>query len=228
MSSLFEWFKSRNEETAINKTLIHTQKVLECIVEYEKALSFLIEEHNLDLALKVFHRVDELEHQADGIRRNILNMISKAELPNSVRENLIHLVKRIDDVANAANASARILISMNHNDFLNLDKEIHKNMLDMARYSVDAVKKLNLMVKDLVNAKEDEIKKIGEEVSILEHKCDEKRYAINNRLVHSSNPNINPFSAIVIHNCIFALEAISDNAEEVADYIIMLTLTKRT
>ena len=227
MSSLFEWFKSRNEETAINKTLIHTQKVLECIVEYEKALSFLIEEHNLDLALKVFHRVDELEHQADGIRRNILNMISKAELPNSVRENLIHLVKRIDDVANAANASARILISMNHNDFLNLDKEVHVDMLEMARYSVDAVKKLNLMVKNLVNAEEDKIHKIGEEVSILEHKCDEKRYMINNRLVHSVIPSINPFSAIVIHNCIFALEAISDNAEEVADYIIMLMVTRR-
>ena len=227
MSSLFEWFKSRNEETAINKTLIHTQKVLECIVEYEKALSFLIEEHNLDLALKVFHRVDELEHQADGIRRNILNMISKAELPNSVRENLIHLVKRIDDVANAANASARILISMNHNDFLNLDREVHVDMLEMARYSVDAVKKLNLMVKNLVNAEEDKIHKIGEEVSILEHKCDEKRYMINNRLVHSVIPSINPFSAIVIHNCIFALEAISDNAEEVADYIIMLMVTRR-
>ena len=54
MSSLFEWFKSRNEESAINKTLIHTQKVLECVVEFEKGLSFFIEEKNIDLALKVF------------------------------------------------------------------------------------------------------------------------------------------------------------------------------
>ena len=57
MSSLFEWFKSRNEESAINKTLVHMQKVLETVVEFEKGLSFLIEEKNTNLAIKVFSRV---------------------------------------------------------------------------------------------------------------------------------------------------------------------------
>ncbi|NHJ19798.1 MAG: DUF47 family protein [Candidatus Lokiarchaeota archaeon] len=226
MSSLFEWFKSRNEESAINKTLIHMQKVLECVVEFEKGLSYLIEEKNVDLALKVFFRVTELEHQADGIRRNILKMLSKAELTPNVRENLTHLVKRIDDVANAANASARILIYMNHADFLNLDHEVHVKTLEMAKNSVEAVKLLNLMVNDLMAAKEEEIQKLGEEVNSLEHKCDEIHFAIN-RLLVSNNPNINPFSAIEIHDCIFELENISDNAEDVADYIIMLTISKR-
>jgi predicted phosphate transport protein (TIGR00153 family) len=226
MSSLFEWFKSRNEESAINKTLVHMQKVLECVVEFDKGLSYLIEEKNVDLALKVFFRVTELEHQADGIRRNILNMLSKAELIPRIRENLTHLVKRIDDVANAANASARILIYMNHADFLSLDNEVHVKTLEMAKKSVEAVKLLNLMVNDLMAAKEEEIQKLGVEVNNLEHKCDELHFAIN-RLLVSNNPNINPFSAIEIHDCIFELENISDNAEDVADYIIMLTISKR-
>ena len=226
MSSLFEWFKSRNEESAINKTLVHMQKVLECVVEFDKGLSYLIEEKNVDLALKVFFRVTELEHQADGIRRNILKMLSKAELSPKIRETLTHLVKRIDDVANAANASARILIYMNHTDFLSLDNEVHVKTLEMAKNSVEAVKLLNLMVNDLMAAKEEEIQKLGEEVNNLEHKCDELHFAIN-RLLVSNNPNINPFSAIEIHDCIYELENISDNAEDVADYIIMLTISKR-
>jgi len=227
MSDLFKWFKSRNEESAMNKTLIHMQKVLECIVEYRKGLGFFIKERNIDLAIKVFFRVDELEHQADNIRRNILNMLSKAELPSTIRENLMHLVKRTDDVANAANASSRIMISMNHKDFLGLGDEILNDIIDMGDLSVQAVKKLNQMVNHLLTADETEIQKLGEEVNILEHNVDEKRYAINRELVNN-NPEINPFSAITIHNCISALEAISDNAEEVADYIIMLTVTKRT
>jgi predicted phosphate transport protein (TIGR00153 family) len=227
MSSLFEWFKSRNEENAMNKTLIHTQKVLECVVEFEKGLSYYIEEKNVDLALKVFFRVTELEHQADGIRREILNMLSKAELTPIIRENLTHLVKRIDDVANAANASARIFIYMNHTDFLNLDDEVHKKLLEMARTSVDTVKKLNLMVNKLLSSEEEEVQNLGEEVNNLEHKCDELHFAINRILVHN-NPNINPFSAIEIHNCIVEIENISDNAEDVADYIIMLTVSKRS
>jgi predicted phosphate transport protein (TIGR00153 family) len=154
-------------------------------------------------------------------------MLSKAELPSSVRENLTHLAKRIDDVANAANASARMLIYMNHADMLNLDPEIHKKMLEMARITVEAVKKLNSMVNKLINAEEGEIKKLGDEVNTLEHKCDELRFGIN-RILVSNTPNINPFSAIEIHSCISSLEAISDNAEDVADYIIMLTVAKRT
>ena len=226
MSSLMEWFKSRNEENAMNLTLVHTQKVLECIVEFNKGLSFLLEEKNVDLALKVFFRVDELEHQADGIRRNILNMISQAELPSKIRENLMHLVKRIDDIANAANACSRILISMNHKDFLDLGEDIHSSILDISKISVEAVKKVNLMVNELLKADEEKIQQLGEDVNILEHQCDEKHYAISRSLV-SNNFDINPFSAIVIHNCISTMEAISDNAEDVADYIIMLTLAKR-
>lgn len=227
MSSLFEWFKSRNEETAINKTLVHTQKVLECVVEYEKGLTFLLEENKIDLAIKVFFRVDELEQQADNIRRNILNMLSKAELSPSIRENLMHLIKRIDDVANAANASARILIYMNHSDLFQLDDLVHENLLKMSRITVDAVKKLNLMVKKLISGEEKEIQDIGDEVNKLEHDCDELRFAINRNLV-SNHPNINAFSAIEIYNIIGALETVTDNAEDVADYIIMLTLAKRT
>ena len=227
MSALFNWFKSRNEESAINRTLVHMQKVLECVVEYEKALSFLIEEKNIDLALKVLFRVNELEDEADGIRRGIHKMLSKAELTSIIRENLIHLANKIDDIANATNASARILIYMNHTDFLKLDEQIHKNVLEMARISVEAVKKLNVMVNKLLTTEEAEIQKLGEEVNALEHQCDELRFAINRILVFNT-ADINPFSAIEIHSCISALESISDNAEDVADYIIMLTVAKRT
>jgi predicted phosphate transport protein (TIGR00153 family) len=225
MSSLYEWFKSRNEESAINKTLVHMQKVLECVVEYEKAVSYLIDEKNIDLALKVFFRVDELEHQADGIRRNILNMLSKAEITPTIRGNLINLTQKIDDVANAANASARIFIYMNHNDFLNLGEEVHSKFLEMARISVDTAKKVNIMVNKLLTAEEEEIQELGEEINLLEHKCDDLRHGIN-RLLISNNADVNPFSAIEIHNCISSLEAVTDNAEDVADYIIMLTVAK--
>lgn len=227
MSSLFEWFKSRNEENAINKTLVHMQKVLECVVEFDKGLTFLIEQKNVDLALKVFFRVTELEHQADGIRRNILNTLSKAELSPKIRENLTQLVKRIDDVANAANGSARILIYMNHNDFLNLPEEVHKKTMEMIRLSVETVKKLSMMVKKLISSDEQGITNLGEEINTLEHSCDELHFAINRNLINSNNSNINPFSAIEIYNCILAIENITDNCEDVADYIIMLTISKK-
>ena len=83
------------------------------------------------------------------------------------------------------------------------------------------------MVNMLLTAEETEIQEIGEEINKLEHDVDELRFAINRNLV-SNHPDINPFSAIEIHNVISSMEAITDNAEEVADYIIMLTIAKKT
>ncbi len=226
-SGLLEWFKSRSEESAISKTIIHMQKVLECVVEFEKALSFFIEEKNIDLALKVFFRITELENQADEIRRDIHKMLLTSELSSAILQNLIHLTKRIDDIANAANAGARILIYMNHSDFMKLDEEIHKKTMDLIRMTVECVKTLNKMVVKLSEGKVEEIYPLGEEVNILEHKCDEIRFAIN-RILVSNHPDINPFGAIEIHNCISCIEAISDNSEDVADYIVMLTVAKST
>ena len=57
--------------------------------------------------------------------------------------------------------------------------------------SVESVKKVNIMVKKLLSAEEKEITQLGEEINILEHKCDELRHAIN-RILVSNNPDINP------------------------------------
>jgi predicted phosphate transport protein (TIGR00153 family) len=144
----------------------------------------------------------------------------------TIRENLVHLTQRIDDIANATNACARILLYMNQTDFQNLEKEVHSKILQIVEITVDAVKKVNKMVNEFLKIGEAEIQILGEEINVLEHQCDELRFDIS-RILVSNHPDINPFSAIEIHNFISILEAISDNAEDVADYIIMLTVAKR-
>ena len=109
---------------------------------------------------------------------------------------------------------------------LKLEDEVHRKILEMVRISVEAVKKVNIMVNKLLSLREEEIQRIGEEINTLEHKCDELHFAISRILVHN-HENINPFSAIEIHDCIIEIENISDNAEDVADYIIMLVVSRR-
>lgn len=225
MSSLMEYFKSRNQESAIHKITVHMDKVLECIVEFDKAMAFLIEEKNYDLALKVFLRVNELEHQADIIRRDVLNMLSEAEMKTKVRENLSHLTKRIDDVANAANACARILVYMNFEDFRKIDQEVHEKMVQMSHISLDCVKQLRLMLDSMLNGSSKQINEKSNQVNLLEHKADELHFAINRILVAGGDKyGINPFSAHEMMKMLTKLENISDAAETVADYLVILEL----
>lgn len=220
-----QYFKSRNQESAINKISIHMNKVLESIVEFDKAMTFLIEEKNYDLALKVFLRVSDLEHQADIIRRDILSMLSEAELKTQIRENLSHLTQRIDDIANAANACARILVYMNFDDFRKLDQEVHDKMIEISHISLDCTKQLRKMLQSLFNGTSEEITEQSKRVNLLEHKADELHFAINRILVAAgSKYGINPFSAYEIMKMLTKLENISDAAETVADYLVILEL----
>ncbi|MCP4764161.1 MAG: DUF47 family protein [archaeon] len=231
MGSLMEYFKSRNQEKIITKIDQHMKKVLESVTELEKGLVFLLEDKNIDLALKVFYRVGDLEHQADTIRRDILASLSKAELLPVIRENVSQLAKKIDDVANSANACARILVYMKHNDFFKLDKEIHSKMLEMASVSGKAAKELNLMLITMNNTEyneNDKLQDMSKSVNVWEHNSDELHFAINRTLVKKGQEyEINPFSAQIIMNAITELENITDNAEEVADYIVTLALSSR-
>ncbi|MHA1342210.1 MAG: DUF47 domain-containing protein [Promethearchaeota archaeon] len=224
-SSLMEYFKSRNQESAINKMSKHMAKVVECVVELEKALNFLFEEKNYDLALKVFIRVNDLEHQADIIRRDILNMLSEAELKTSVRENLSRLTKRIDDIANAASAFSRIIIYLNYEDLRKIDAEVQKKIVDMGAITVECVKKLFNMLKKMIKEEIFNVQESANEINLLEHKCDEMHFAMNRILVASGNScNINPFSAYEIMKMLTKLENVSDAAEAVADYLVILDI----
>ena len=59
-----------------------------------------------------FQNVDLLEGNADKLRREIQKDISSGELDPSVRTDLSHLIKRMDDVANCANGVARRVVTI--------------------------------------------------------------------------------------------------------------------
>ena len=75
--------------------------------ELDKGIDILIKEKNRDKSHDIFNNVDLIEEEADILRREILADISKGELNPSVRTDLSHLIKRLDDVANCATGVAR-------------------------------------------------------------------------------------------------------------------------
>jgi len=97
-------------ETAVNaleKSVKHAKIVQECIKNLDLGLQILLNEKNTEKSHDLFHKVDNLEREADNLRREIQKDVSSGELNPSVRQNLSHLVKRMDDVANCCTGVAR-------------------------------------------------------------------------------------------------------------------------
>ena len=140
-------------ETAVNaleKTVKHAKIVQECVKKLDLGLQVLLHEKDVERSHDLFHTVDNLERDADTLRREILKDISTGELNPSVRQNLSHLIKRMDDVANCCTGVARRINTIPMKFWEESSKEKIETILEMMKTTVDCGQFLDKLVLDLL------------------------------------------------------------------------------
>ncbi|MFX0059172.1 MAG: DUF47 domain-containing protein [Candidatus Hodarchaeota archaeon] len=220
MGSLIEYLKRERTLKALEKSIKHAQIVQNCVKELDLGLGILIREKDLDKAHNFLHNVDLLEGDADELRREIQKDISRGELNPTIRQNLSHLIKRMDDVANCCTGVAR-RISTIPIKFWEQSSDLTINLvLEMMQTTVDCVQYLDKIVIDLLGER-NKIKDYAKQINQLEHKVDLLNIKLRQSL-QETNYNVNYFTAFTVGNVFDILEAISDSIENVADYIMVL------
>ncbi len=225
--SLKLWFQSRNSQNIMEKAGTHIRKVLETLVEFERGFNIFVKEKDAPMALEIFRRVDDLEREADGIRREILMQISKSELSPQIREDLTHLVKRIDRIANMTNGASRRMMGIQLENIMYLGDIVFDKLLESIDNAIQAVKVLTLIWKRFREADTEEILTLCEKIQVLEHKCDILQSEVYEELINLEEPPFNHFVAIQISHLVDMIETISDKVEDVGDYIEVLKTAKR-
>ncbi|UCC20168.1 MAG: DUF47 family protein [Promethearchaeota archaeon] len=220
MGSLIEYLKRETALNALEKTIKHAQKVQECVIELDRGLHMLLKERDLDKTHDIFHNVDLLEGEADSLRRELQKDISRGELDPNVRQNLSHLIKRIDDVANCCNGVARRIATVpirfweqSSEETINLISEIMKTTVDCAQF-------LDKIVIDLVEQRKN-VKDFARQINHYEHQVDLLNIKLR-RSLQETHYEVNFFTIFTVGNIFDILEAISDSIEGVADYIMVL------
>ena len=220
MGSLIEYLKRETVLNALEKTIKHAQKVQECVRTLDLGLQILLKEKNLEKTHDLFHKVDLLEAEADDLRRELQRDISRGELDPSVRQNLSHLIKRIDDVANCCTGVARRIATVpikfweqSSDETINIVSEIMKTTVVCSQF-------LDKIVIDLVKDRKD-VKEIAAKINYYEHEVDLLNIKLRKSL-QETDYHVNYFTIFTVGNIFDILEAISDSIEEVADYIMVL------
>ncbi len=210
-------------ETAVNaleKSVKHAKIVQECIKNLDIGLQILLHEKNLEKSHDLFHKVDNLERDADNLRREIQKDVSSGELNPSVRQNLSHLVKRMDDVANCCTGVARRINTIPIKFWEESSKETIEIILEMMKTTVECGKFLDKLVLDLLEEREN-IKDYSQKVNEFEHTVDLLNIKLRKGL-QETEYTVNYFTIFTAGNVFDILEAISDAIEAVADYILVL------
>ncbi len=225
MGSLIEYFKKETTKNVLEKAIDHAQKVQESVKMLNQGIITLIKNHDSEKSHELFHDVDLLEGEADSIRRDILSSISKGELNPSVRTDLSHLIKRLDDVANCATGVARRINTIPMIFWKQSKPETINYILEMMEKTVECVELLDKLVITLLETRE-KVKEIANKINILEHEVDLLNIKLRKSLQETSY-DVNSFTIFTVGNTIDIIEAISDAIESVADYIMLLLVSAK-
>ena len=169
---------------------------------------------------KILQNVDNLEKEADILRRMIQQDVSRGELNPSVRQNLSHLVKRMDDVANCCTGVARRIVTIPFTFWEQSSDETIKIILEIMEITVECSVFLDKILIDLL--------KVGENVKEYANQINQKEHAVDllniklRKSLQETDYKVNFFTIFTVGNVFDILEAISDSIEGVADYIMVL------
>jgi predicted phosphate transport protein (TIGR00153 family) len=220
IGSLIEYLKRETAVNALEKSIKHAQIVQECVRNLDIGLQILLKEKNVDKSYELFHKVDILERDADDLRRKIQKDITLGELDPSVRQNLSHLIKRMDDVANCCTGVARRINTIPIKFWDESSPETIDTILEMMKSTVECVEFLDKIVRDLLEERK-HVKEYARQINQFEHTIDLLNIKLRKNLQETSY-TVNFFTIFTAGNVFDILEAISDSIESVADYIMVL------
>lgn len=191
-----------------------------CVKELDKGIEILLKEKNRDKSHDIFNKVDLIEEEADSLRREILADISKGELHPSIRTDLSHLIKRLDDVANCATGVARRIDTIPMTFWDQSSPETLDLISQMMKVTVESGDYLDKIVIDLLGDRKN-VEEYNNQINKLEHDVDVLNIRLRESL-QSTKYDINAFTVFTVGNTMDIIEAISDAMEVAADYIMLL------
>jgi predicted phosphate transport protein (TIGR00153 family) len=214
----YGWFEKRRRTKGLE--LAHDQiiKAFDTVILLNKAAKSFSENNKKDVK-KHLKNLFKAEEEVDRLRTIVFTELSKgAALIADYREDLLHLVKRLDTLADHTKDAARCLEMLAESD---IPKELETKMVLMTLKLVETAQILRESIEKITADPKNAIKK-AKKVEELESELDQE-YLITKSLFVKYGMNMNPGALIIFDDLIEFLEHAADMCADTADYIIILS-----
>ena len=219
--ALLGWFSRRKESVIASKTRDHVIKIVDTCVELDKAVGAALADDRTR-AIDALHRLMLRENEADTIERELFNELTRGELESRDREDLMHLVKRIDLVADWAKVAGRNLQILIETEIF-IPSELWAEYKESTKKTFDCARLLSKTVAAF-GEDADGVIKGAREVNRMEHVIDDLYYRTKKALVKST---ADPRVVILLNDLLAGVENASDFCKDAADILSVLVLAGR-
>jgi predicted phosphate transport protein (TIGR00153 family) len=214
----YDWFEKRRKTLGLDFAYEQITKAFDTVTLLHKAtLSFA--EGDLKEAKKHINILFTTEEEVDKLRTNVFMELSKGiALMADYREDLLHLVKRLDTLADHSKDAARCLLMLGD---AKIPEELSQKTVFMTSKLVEIAQVLRVSIEKISTNPTEAIDK-ARKVQDIEHDLDQE-YLKAKSLFVKYDKKINCGAMVILDDLIEFIEQAADMCADTADYIVVLS-----
>ena len=219
--SLLDWFGKRRESVVMKGMREHAQKISDTITELNRAVVAMTRGEK-EKALDAIKRVVLSEKEADRLEAMITEELSKGDLESKEREDLMHLIRRMDYVADwAKEASLNLQLVVEAN--VQVPVTLWVKYSDMTAELEKSAKALKTTI-DNLGVDEEAVIKYERTVIIQEHILDEMYFSTKKEILFA---DIDPKAIYLMRDILHDIENSSDKCKDAAYMMHIILISQK-
>jgi len=214
----YNWFEKRRKTKGLELAHEQISKAFDTVTWLHKATESF-SEGNFKESEKYIANLYKAEEEVDKLRTNVFMELSKGvALVADYREDLLHLVKRLDTLADHTKDAARCLEMLTEAE---IPQELCEKTVFMTSKLVETAQTLRNSIEKISSNPVEAIEK-AKKVEEIEHVLDEE-YLKAKSLFVKYGAKVNCGAMVIFDDLIEFIEHAADMCADTADYIIVLS-----
>jgi len=202
----------------IEEMMEYIETIEDMVHRFSDAMK-LLNNFRISEARSKFKETADIQDRVEAIKKNLLNRIEEMRLEATFKEDIFHLIKRLDAVSDWVKEASRELTII---PYLDVPQDVRRGIDRLINIVVNAVKSTVTAIKHVLNNEIDKARELIDLVNELEEKAD--MIDVENRgLLLKLHDQFKPLTlAILIHDLNRDLEEAVDACRDVADYLRLI------
>jgi len=219
---LLKWLVKRRRLKVLDLAYRQMTLSIDTVTELERAIA-AASKGEKEEAKQCISRLFLVEVEIDDLRRAVFEELTRGSLPPKDREDIMHLVKRLDVMADCVKDSARNVLILLDAD---VPHDIWDISLNIARSLVECATTLRMSIERLGDNLA-EARSLAIKVDQIEGRVDDQ-YLEAKKLLLKHCRDVNPAILLILRDLIESMEHVADNCDDTADYVRILTVGRET
>jgi len=214
------WFSERRKTKVLEMADRQMTLAIDTVIELEKAINSALNSDK-EKAIASFDKLSRIEHEIDELRRTVMEELTRGNLQSKDREDIMHLVKRLDQMADHVKDASRAVVLLLEAE---VPKEMWKQFAKTAKDLVNCAITLRKAIENL-GTNPAMAMELAKQIDKIESQVD-KKYLKSKVLLLKYSKETDAATILLLKDLIEEMEHVADSCDDTADYVRILTVSR--